>query len=217
MKRTKNILSILLIVALMLSLIGCGKAETPKNAVNNMFAALKEVNIEEAEKYIDGGKFAPFEEDDAEDGEDELDSMPEPLLTALFDATLKKLSYNIISSEVKDDNTAVVKAEITVTDMTPIASDFISQMFSYLLATAFITPQPTDEEKQQAVADIFIRLCNNTELSTVTKQADINLVKTESGEWKVKVDASLGNIILGGIQSAFNDVDSPFGSDETNE
>lgn len=203
MKRIKSIIATVLALVLLLSLTGCGEIKKAETAVNGMFTAFKNTDIEAAAKYVDV--------DEINASEDSSDSISTELVMKTI---FNKLYYKIISSEKVDDTTVKVKTEITVTDMKPVLGEFFTNAMQYAFSTAFSNPQPTEEETNKKMEEMFIESASKEDLATVTNEVDITVVKTENNEWKVKSDDTFADALLGGLITAGEELSKAFENQE---
>jgi len=203
MKRLRSIIATILAIVLLLSLTGCGEIKKAETAVNGMFTAFKNTDIEAAAKYVDV--------DEINASEDSSDSISTELVMKTI---FNKLDYKIISSEKVDDTTVKVKTEITVTDMKPVLGEFFTNAMQYAFSTAFSNPQPTEEETNKKMEEMFIESASKEDLATVTNEVDITVVKTENNEWKVKSDDTFADALLGGLITAGEELSKAFENQE---
>lgn len=203
MKRIRSIIATILAIVLLLSLTGCGEIKKAETAVNGMFTAFKNTDIEAAAKYVDV--------DEINASEDSSDSISTELVMKTI---FNKLDYKIISSEKVDDTTVKVKTEITVTDMKPVLGEFFTNAMQYAFSTAFSNPQPTEEETNKKMEEMFIESASKEDLATVTNEVDITVVKTENNEWKVKSDDTFADALLGGLITAGEELSKAFENQE---
>ena len=203
MKRIKSIIATILAIVLLLSLTGCGEIKKAETAVNGMFTAFKNTDIEAAAKYVDV--------DEINASEDSSDSISTELVMKTI---FNKLDYKIISSEKVDDTTVKVKTDITVTDMKPVLGEFFTNAMQYAFSTAFSNPQPTEEETNKKMEEMFIESASKEDLATVTNEVDITVVKTENNEWKVKSDDTFAAALLGGLITAGEELSKAFENQE---
>lgn len=203
MKRIKSIIATILALVLLLSLTGCGEIKKAETAVNGMFTAFKNTDIEAAAKYVDV--------DEINASEDSSDSISTELVMKTI---FNKLDYKIISSEKVDDTTVKVKTDITVTDMKPVLGEFFTNAMQYAFSTAFSNPQPTEEETNKKMEEMFIESASKEDLATVTNEVDITVVKTENNEWKVKSDDTFADALLGGLITAGEELSKAFENQE---
>lgn len=202
MRKIKSMTATVLAFILMLSLTGCGEIKKAETAVNGMFAAFQSLNFEEAQKYVNV-------EDITKTG-NEANENARLVMETIFG----KLNYEMISSEKTDDHTVVVKAKITTTDMKPVMGEFFAKALEYAFSNAFASPQPTEEETNQKMEEILVECASKPDLATVTNEVDIKVVKTEGKEWKIEVDDTLSNALLGGLTDVAKEMENAFSSEE---
>ena len=203
MKIIKSIIAAVSAFVLLLSLAGCGEIKKAETAVNGMFTAFKNTDIEAAAKYVDIDEI-----NTSEDGSGSIST--ELVMKTIFN----KLDYKIISSEKADDTTVKVKTEITVTDMKPVLGEFFTNAMQYAFSAAFSNPQPTEEEINKKMEEMFIESASKEGLATVTNEVDITVVKTENNEWKVKSDDTFADALLGGLITAGEELGKAFENQE---
>ena len=85
MKRIKSIIATILALVLLFSLTGCGEIKKAETAVNGMFTAFKNTDIEAAAKYVDV--------DEINASEDSSDSISTELV---MKTVLNELDYKLI-------------------------------------------------------------------------------------------------------------------------
>ena len=200
MRKIKSITSLLLTLLLLLSFTGCGEVKNAEKAVNGMFTAFKNADLEEAQKYVNV--------DDITNAKNESDENTAIILKAIFE----KLDYEIISSEKIDDSTVSVKTKITAIDMAPVMTEYLSKVFEYAIANAFAEPQLTDDEYTQKIEEFLIECLSKPDLATVTNEVDIKVVKTENNEWKIETDANFLNALMGGLPDISDGLNEEFNS-----
>lgn len=203
MRKIKSLLAIVLMFALMFTLAGCGEIKKAEATVNGMFTAFKNADLDAASKYVNV--------DEINASGDKTDGISTKLVMKTI---FNKLDYKILSSEKIDDNTVKVKTEITVTDMKHVLGDFFTKAMQYAFSTAFSDPQPTEEETNKKVEEMFIESASNADLATVTNEVDIKVVKNKDGEWKVETDDTFANALLGGLLDAAKVLGSAFNNDD---
>lgn len=208
MKRSLKTMGLFfLMVALVLSLAGCvggiaKKVKTPaemaEDTVVKMFEAFKNVDLEEAQKYV---------KLDALQGESatEVGVESKMLMEALFD----RLDYKIVSSQEIDENKVEVKLEITSVDMKPVVQDYFKKAIEYAFGTAMQEPQPTDEEMNAKMTELFLESATQEGLETITKEATVEVIK-DGEEWKVEGNDEFLNALLGGLQEATEELSASF-------
>ena len=196
----KKVFALILVSCMLLSFTGCGEVKNAEKAVNGMFTAFKNADLDEAQKYVNV--------DDITNAENKSDENTAIILKAIFE----KLDYEIISSEKIDDSTVSVKTKITAIDMAPVMTEYLSKVFEYAIANAFAEPQLTDDEYTQKIEEFLIECLSKPDLATVTNEVDIKVVKTENNEWKIETDANFLNALMGGLPDISDGLNEEFNS-----
>ena len=204
-KSVKSILALLLVAAMALSLTGCGEIKKAESTVNETFAALKSLDLEKASAYLNVDELL----DSVEEKNNDLTLEDRVLMEALFG----KLEYEIVSSEKIDKNTVVVKTKITAVDMNSVLGEFIAKALQYAFANAFADPQPTEEETNKKMEEIFIECASKEDLATVTNEVDIKVVKADKG-WKIETSEDFTDAVFGGLEKAADEISKVFGGAE---
>lgn len=200
MKKIKLVIAAILTFALLLSLTGCAEVKKAEKAVNGVFTALKSLDFDAAQKYMDIDEIV---------GENN-DMNVIPIMEAIFD----DLNYEILSAEKVDSSNVIVKTKITAIDMKPVMTDFTSKSIEYVIANAFADPAPTQEETNKKIEEILIECASGTDLATVTNEVDIKVIKTEDKEWKIEADDTFVNALLGGLIKTVEEMDSTLTAEE---
>ncbi len=189
----KKILSVLLVVALVFGFAGCGDGggETAEQAVKNAFDAIKAADVEKASEYIDYETLLNAGEQEKPDTEEDVQSKE------MMGLILGNVEYRILESSQEED-TAIVKAEITNKDMGSVMSGFISQAFA--LAFSGLNEGQLNEQYME----VFSKLIKE-ETQTVTNEVDIKLSKSD-GKWKIDLSDELLDALMGGMVSYANNI-----------
>jgi hypothetical protein len=162
---------------------GCSSGETPEKAVTNTLNAIKNLNYEEAQKYI---------------VTDEL-LKTEGVEDKYVKYFVENISFKIISSAQEGD-TATVKTEITNIDFRLPFGAYIEQSLALTFENVFSEKEPmSQEEIQKQTEQILINELEKAE-QTVTTTVDIKLTKDEKG-WRIDLTEELQDAILGGLMS----------------
>ena len=203
MKKIKSLIVIILTFILILSLTGCGEIKKAETTVNNMFTAFKALDFEEAQKYVN------LDDIKTNESEDDLTGNEEMFMKNLFD----RLDYRIISSEKIDSNTINVTTEVTAIDMKPVLGEFFVEVMKYAFSNAFANPQPTEEETNAKMEELFAASATKPDLATVTNEVVIKVVKSDKA-WKVVCDDAFVDAILGGLTTATKELGNVFNVEE---
>lgn len=193
MKRVKKFLTVLLCVFFVTSLAGCG-GSTPDEALSEYLDTLKAFDIEAMEE--DGDAIVK--------SLNELDSslnLEKGKSKELFKQILSNLSYEIISTDEKEDN-ATVKVKITNKDLSKAFDGIFKDVLKYALSN----PNASEKDMTEFLSKKFtasIEKALKTD-KTVTNEINVNLQK-EDGEWVVKdEDKDFDNAIFGNLYKAFD-------------
>ena len=202
MRKQRKILSLILVVVMVVAcLAACGMSpeKQAEKAVSSCFDAMKAGDLETAQTYIQD------DEELLEKGE----SGDSAINSAMLEAVFEKLDYKILSSTKVDDATVTVKAEISNVDMKPVFTEFFTQALQYTFSNLTADPQPTEEEVNQKMEEIFNSCISKEGLETVTKEVDIQVVKNDAG-WVIDADEKLANALLGGLWDVLEELQNSF-------
>lgn len=182
-KKFLPIIAVMLLLAIVLT--GCGKGETPEQAVTSALNAIKNEDWETAEKYFTG----EFSEEDLENSEDEGE-----ILNLLF----RNLSFNIVSSS-EDGDTATVKTELTNIDMNVLMKEYIREAMAIAMENALAGDDAkSDEEMEAEIQQLLTDLLEKEDNETVTTTIDINLTKQDNS-WIIEADDEFLDALSGGF------------------
>lgn len=201
MKNTIKLTSVLLAMILIFaSLTGCKEVEKSEAAVSGMFTELKNKNLDGAKTYLNTDEITID------------DNVSDEYIKIAMDLLFDKLDYNIISAEKIDNNTVIVKTQVTALDMKPIISDVFMDLMKFRFSSEY-SANMTMEAIQNKVIDILkSSIGENSE--TVTTEVDIKVVK-EGKSWKVAGNDELADAVMGKITEAadgLGDILNNFGS-----
>lgn len=189
-KLTKGIAILMAALILMLSLTGCGEVKNAEKTMSGLVLALKEGNLEEAEKYMNITELVNTAS---------LDQKSEEVYEMLG-YIFKNLEHKVISSEKIDKGNVNLKVEITATNMEPVLADFIASYLQYAFANA-LSSDKSEEELSAKAMEIFKETISKEGLETVTNEVVVRVEKTEEG-WKVKSTDELVNALTGNLIKA---------------
>ena len=200
-KLCKRLVAAALATLMLLSLCGCGSiTDKAEASVSGMFDAFKALDFEKARDYVDVDSMKLSEYDTDEDADYER------YMSTLFD----RLDYKIVSSEEVDDETVNVVVEITAVDMKVVLKDYVSEALKYAFSNTLEDPQPTEEEMQQKMEDLFIASATKEGLDTVTSVVTIKVVN-DDGNWRIVSDDPLVDALFGGLISAIEEISESYG------
>lgn len=203
MRKYSKVLCLILVAVMVVAcLAACGGVSPEKlaeQAVSTCIDALKMGDLETAANYL-------VDADIIEAGDDGEDSAMNESMTKIV---FGKLNYKILSSTKVDDSTVTVKVEISNVDMKPVFTEFFTQALQYAFANAFADPQPTEEETNQKMEEIFNSCISKEDLTTVTEEVDVKVVKDGDG-WIIEGDDTLANALLGGLLNVVEELEDSF-------
>ena len=211
-KLLKTVTAAVLALTLVLSLGACGIGQDPveeaqdpvqeaQATVEGMFRALKTLDFEALARYTgDDG----FVNDDL--GIDELpgDGM------AFLQNLLGRMDYEILNAELADEDTVFVNTRITAVDMKPVLGQFFARAMEYAFAHVFDDPAPSDEQMEEEMMKILSEEMAKPDLAAVENEVLIEVEKGENG-WTVEGGETLANAVLGGLQTALDELSDSFG------
>lgn len=200
----KRLAALLLAVLMLVSFCGCSNpTKEAETTVSGMFDAFKKLDFEKAQNYIDIDDMKINEVEDDETTNYDL------FMKTLFN----RLDYTIISSEEVDAENVNVVVKITAIDMKPVLGEYVVAALQYAFANAFADPQPTEEETDKKMEELFVASATKEDLATVTNEVTIKVVKGEDG-WKVVSDDTLVDAMFGGLVAALEELQNSFNLDE---
>ena len=201
MKNTIKLTSVLLAMVLIFtSLTGCKEVEKSETAVSGMFTELKNKNLDGAKTYLNIDEITID------------DNVPDEYIKIAMDLLFDKLDYNIVSAEKIDNDTVIVKTQVTALDMKPIISDVFMDLMKFRFSSEY-SANMTMEDIQNKVIDILKSSIGESS-ETVTTEVDIKVGK-EGKSWKVAGTDELADAVLGKITEAadgLGDILNNFGS-----
>lgn len=202
MKITLKILAVLTALTLMLSIIGCGGLSDSDKAaatVESYISAIRNGNYDEARTYTDTD-ITNVNTDSTLNAKEFLDKL------------FSSLDSKVISTEEVSDGTFIVTTEITSTDMAPVVKSFMSKVMEYAFSTAFSDNPPTEEESEAKSVEILMECISAEDIGTVTSTVDVTVVKGEDGKFNIVGDDVFTDALLGGMETAFNELAASFGN-----
>ena len=198
MKNTvKRIMALAMAAIMLLAFTGCSPEKKAEKAVTSFLTALKNVEIEEAGKYINTDAST---ESDFASGENKI----------FAEKIFGKMEYEILSSEAVNDAEVKVSLKITNVDMKPVLGEFMMQALQYAFSNMAADPAPTEEEMEAKYMEILTECLSKDDLATVTNEVEVTVVDV-NGEWKINVEETFANAMLGGLSDAAKELQNSFG------
>jgi len=201
-KKTCIFVALVLILSSMLT--ACGSKETPEQAVTSALNAVKNSDVDTAQKYFDQDNLFVV---DPETGKAVTDEENARLV-------LSKLNFKVLSSSI-DGDTAVVKTEISNIDISSIAMEYFQQVMQ-LSADDNFDENANDEEIEAQLKKMLTDLLSRDDDTMTTSAIDITLSRHEDS-WKINVTDDLKDAVLGGAISVAEVMGNISGSGESSE
>jgi hypothetical protein len=193
----KKMIALVISLMLVLTIAGCSAKETPEEVVENGLTAVQSLDLLKMAKYfntdVDTEDGNIFEEDLGSDNIENIKLLVE------------NLEFEIISSEINEDS-AVVEAKLTNTDMSIIMQEYFIQAFTFALSNMGEEDEVDDEKMEAEMEQMFIDLLSKEDNEKITTNVSINL-KQVNDKWKIELDDGLLNGIFGGLLAAAEQFD----------
>ncbi len=183
-----KILLIFLVLAAALVLFGCGEEEVQQNpelAVQQLFEATVELDIERARSYISSNYQAQYDREFAEvadifeEGGDEAE-----FLRTIYDAFFDSVDLQTVGHYV-DGDSATVDIAVSIPDMDEFGDAFMGAMFELMFSEDVDVEAMTEEEVMLLMSDMIKDVIKD--VSKVERSGVVQLVM-EEGQWKVDSD-----------------------------
>lgn len=188
----KKSLAVIFTFVMAFSCISCGeKIDPPDKVVASYLDALKNGDLTSAKAFVN------------EENDEILSETEDESANTLIKSILKNLTYEVVSTDVKD-TTATVKASIKNIDMKTV----MGEVFSELLSLAF---SGLDAEALEAKQNEAFAKALETNKETIKEtEVNIQLEKKETG-WIIIPTEDLADGITGGLLSYADNLNSSFG------
>ncbi len=208
MKKTKKLISIVLALALVLSLAACGGAtdtNTPEYVVKTFCEAIQSYDFEAAGNCMENGASDLEYVYDEEKLEEAFSSAA---ALEFFKDSAAKMTFEIGEADVEEEN-VLVKVPVTFTYVD--ATDLINEVLDeYLLQSLELAwDDVSDEEIEAALDEIFADKIESVKTGTAEVEFTFNCVMVEEN-WKIEFfsdedEAIINDIITSNMESATED------------
>lgn len=192
-------IEILLLVLLISLNVACSssKLETAEQATTNVLAAIKTLDQDTINKYMNYNDLV--EQSEADNNGFQTKKI------------FENLEYKIVSSDEKE-NEAIIEVELTNIDMEKVMGDVMKNAIAEVFSQAFTSEskQLSEEENQQKMNRFLEEAIANNKDSKVTNTVDIKLNKVD-GQWKINADELFLNAVTGNMLSVANQIEDSFG------
>lgn len=188
----RKILSTIMVVMMItVSLVGCGEADSPKVAIKTYLEEVKQGNNEDIKEMI----LTTIEEDVNPNGKEKIlseESFSKGVEKAMNDA-LGKIEYKIDEEKIDGDK-ATVSVSLNNVNFSNIFMQFFHKYMTEKLNMSFDGQEVSKEDLTKLFEDILVELMNTSEQET--RKGDINLIKVD-GKWTIDKDESFNELMLG--------------------
>ena len=205
----KKLVSIVMAIALGVSLAGCGGRASAESVVEDAIQAFQNADAEAIERYWGDRDFSSSK------GTAEEDAYTQQLLEQLAE----NLSYQITeSTENENAGTATVTVEFTNIDMSAVLAEWMGEIFSQALGYAFLPAeqQPSEEELSTMSMEILNSIMEEHTDDKVTNTVDVSLNLVDNA-WKIDPSDTVVNAMMGGLMDSFSLLDESFDTADTVE
>ncbi|MCX7614826.1 MAG: DUF5105 domain-containing protein [Clostridiales bacterium] len=174
--------------AVALLLAACGSVMTPDQTASKAFDAIKTLDKQTAERYVDYDQLMDFSEGDNLASDD-----------ATMKLLIKHFSYKIISTNIIDDK-AILKAEITNLDFKPIFDEYVKEAGQMMVSNALAKggDNVTDDQLRLKMQDLFQTLLNISNAKQITVTVEFTMTKEQDG-WQIEPNDALQDAVFGGL------------------
>lgn len=215
--KIKNLKTFFVVTLLSITCLGtfaaCSLGESPTEAVSKALTATKAIDEVGMSNYFTYKELMNFDKtNENKPTTDKAKKAKEKLNAKLF---FSKLNYKVISSS-KDGDTAIVKTEITNTDMSSVMTEYFTEAMTFAMSNAFL-PEATklkQEDIDKKMEQTLISKLSKKDNKTVTTTVDIKLTKKDK-KWKINMDKQLQNAITGGLSGFSQKFDEGNKTDKT--
>lgn len=186
----KKVILSIFIVACSLFLIGCGDTKKASEAVDNFFSDYKNMNLQKANEYVEGGGLLEKSIKAFED----YDSARKSALNYWGE----KMNYKILSTK-KENGEYVVKTEVTALSGVDIYNHYMNNVSSLDFGEKILNNDVLNGENINGDLDnAFITALENQTIPLKTTTVDV-IVKDDNGKFKIQNDKEVLTAILGGL------------------
>lgn len=187
MKKISKIVALMLTFSmLLLSLTACSNpTKDAEAAVTRNFEELKALDDEVYDEYFGDDSLADL---GLEGSEEDFKMFTKTLM--------ENIDYKIVSSEKVDDDTVIVKVDVTAIKMEVVMKNFIESVMKFSLGED--VNNLTEDELNKKVFELLVKAISQPDLEKVTTTVDIT-VKKEDDVWDFEPDDAFIDAIYGGM------------------
>lgn len=188
----KKIITIMAVIAILLSASGCSNANSPKAVVERKIAEIKRDPLKAL------GSLEPDEEKFSS-----IDSKEAKALMAQLGKMINKIKYTVSNEQINGDS-ATVDVHFTSYDFGTSFGETLMSYFGQALMMAFSGASEEDMEKK--LYEIWLSDLKKLEQQGLSKESDYTVrLNKKDGQWETDViNEDFVNAFMGDILSAFN-------------
>lgn len=181
----KRCASVLMALLCLLPLAACGEdpVAEAENTAAALFVAVKKLDAEAFVRYAD--VTVPPEMDIQNADIERVHTAVKPYLD--------KLKYEILSGEQTDDGAVALRVRTTAPELQPLLTSLASGLFTQTLPSLWSGDQLTAE----GVAQTIERVLNEADLTVVTAETDLTMLRQPDGSWKAQAGLPLIGTLTG--------------------
>lgn len=206
MKKTKKLLAIMLIAAMLFVLAGCAEKAKAEDTVKEFCEAMKAFDLEKISSLVSDRKAFDESEyaDMLGDGANEV-----AFLLDYLKENAAKMEYEIVNAR-EDGEKGIVSARFQYVDASDVVSNALTDYISKAIGLVF--SGASEEELKEGLEDSFKESIKTTDAGEVEAEVEFSLTKTD-GKWMIdKAPVETASVMLSNIDKAMDDFANIFGS-----
>lgn len=194
--KIRQILLVISLISIMIFSVGCGGPEhEAEKTVSKGFDALTSGD------YLSAAEYMNLDQIISEGEIGDVTGISQDNLKEICDAFFKNFKYEIISSELKDDGSVIVKAKVSNLRMDKVAKKWFKELVS--INRKYLDKGGIEENKSKIYKEMINKLKNEIKQEekkndVVEKTISIPVVKSDN-EWKIYANDTVADAILGGF------------------
>lgn len=202
----KKALAIGLILAMTLTLSGCGSK--PETAVDKFFSAVKTYDSEAITKAL-----SPSATDGLGSASEYLEISEDPIAAPFMDylkGNAAKITYDVTGTKI-DGDTAIVTVKCKYVDGSQLFDQIIQELFTKLMTAAFSGQELTEEQMTQIGVDLLNEKLEAATETFTEKTIDIACVNIEDTWYVSTVSDEMADVVSSNLFSAAKELSESFG------
>lgn len=198
----KKVVLAMVLVAMLISVVGCSKAK-PEEAVSTYFDAFQKQDVETMETVV----IASSTQEAVENNEAEDDTEYVKYFEDYLKNNAEKMTYKVIDSEVDEDK-AIVTVDCRYINGGPLLKATIGEVFQKIIGMAFAGIEMSEEETNQMFLSTMKEQSKTIGETYKEITIKIDCVK-QDGKWFIaEVSDEMSDILTSGFTSVGKELDS---------